>query len=137
MKKLLFLFLCLAPLWAIGDKPFQQWGKATFYASHYEGRPTTSGEKYDPALPTAAHAYLPLHSYVKVHNLSNGQTVVVKINDRMSRKSRFVIDLSKSAAQDLQIIGAGSAQVKITGLSKEAALAYWEKEKTAHEQDKS
>jgi rare lipoprotein A len=137
LRKLLFFLLVLTPFLGLGDQPYKQLGKATYYASHYEGRKTSSGERYNPELPTAAHAYLPLNTYVKVEHLSNGQVVVVKINDRMSRKSPFAIDLSKSAAKELGILGPGSKQVRITGISKEAALAYWEGEKAKHEQDRS
>ncbi|GAA4298992.1 septal ring lytic transglycosylase RlpA family protein [Nibribacter koreensis] len=137
LRNILFLLLVLSPFLGLGTKPYKQLGKATYYASKYEGRKTSSGEKYDPSLPTAAHAYLPLNTYVKVENLSTGHVVVVKINDRMSKKSPFVIDLSKSAAQELNILGPGSKQVRITGITKEAALAYWQEEQDKHEQNRS
>ncbi|MFB9861915.1 septal ring lytic transglycosylase RlpA family protein [Rufibacter immobilis] len=120
--KLFCLFLCLLPFFVSSQTTPQQ-GKATFYANAHSGHRTTSGERYNPKEMTAAHATLPLQSYVQVHHLENGRSVVVRINDRMSRKSRYIIDLSRKAAQQLGIIGAGMGKVKLVPLEKEAALA--------------
>lgn len=109
--------MSVLPLLGYTGKFFQK-GQATFYAEYLSGRKTSSGEKYDPGKMTAAHATLPLQSYVQVKNLRNGKTVVVKINDRMSRKSRFIIDLSKAAASELGIVSAGMAPVHITSTTK-------------------
>jgi rare lipoprotein A len=117
LKKLFFLFFCFLPLFNFAETPIRQ-GKATFYAHSFVGKKTTSGERYDPEAMTAAHATLPLHTYVQVRNLQNGKSVVVRINDRMSRKSRFVIDVSKKAAHQLGIVGAGMGNVKITRVDK-------------------
>ncbi len=112
--KYILLIISALPLFAI-TAAFNQKGTATYYATKLVGRKTTSGEKYDPFKMTAAHATLPLQSYVTVKNLKNNKAVVVRINDRMSRKSRFVIDLSKVAAQKLGIKpGVGMAPVLIT-----------------------
>nr|WP_225986826.1 septal ring lytic transglycosylase RlpA family protein [Rufibacter sp. LB8] len=123
----MFLLLGLLPF-VSPAKSAPQRGKATFYASKYEGRKTTSGEKYDPNELTAAHAYLPLNTYVLVKNLKNGKEVVVKINDRMSKRSPFIIDVSKTAAQKLDIVRAGQGQVRLTKISKKAAMAFLQKE---------
>ncbi|WP_205501063.1 septal ring lytic transglycosylase RlpA family protein [Rufibacter psychrotolerans] len=121
-KSLLCLFLCLLQWTSFaGNTPLK--GTATFYAKAHIGQKTTSGERYDPNELTAAHATLPLNSWVQVHNLSNGRRVVVRINDRMSRNSRYVIDVSRKAAQTLGIIGPGMGKVQLEVISKEEALA--------------
>ncbi|GAB2535921.1 septal ring lytic transglycosylase RlpA family protein [Rufibacter soli] len=125
-KKLFCLFLCFLPLLNFAETPIKQ-GKATFYARSFVGKKTTSGERYDPEALTAAHATLPLHSYVQVRNLQNGKSVIVRINDRMSRNSRFVIDVSKKAAHQLGIVNAGMGNVKISRVDKETALALQKK----------
>ncbi|MFC6999522.1 septal ring lytic transglycosylase RlpA family protein [Rufibacter roseus] len=120
--KLIVLFLSLVPLCALASR-FSQKGMATFYSNQLVGKKTSSGEPYDPDKMTAAHASLPLNSYVKVLNVKNGRSVVVKINDRMSRKARYVIDVSQAAAKKLGIVQAGMGRVQITKVSKEAAMA--------------
>ncbi|WP_181306512.1 septal ring lytic transglycosylase RlpA family protein [Rufibacter sp. XAAS-G3-1] len=132
--KLFCLFLCLLP-WVSFAQTTPQKGNATYYAKSHVGHKTTSGERYNPNEMTAAHATLPMHSYVQVHNLGNGRSVVVRINDRMSRKSRYVIDVSKKAARELGIVGAGSGKVTLTKVDKETALAFYRKASKAHEQD--
>ncbi|MBC3540217.1 septal ring lytic transglycosylase RlpA family protein [Rufibacter sediminis] len=120
--KLFFLLICLLPGGSFAQVALQK-GKATFYAKAHNGHRTTSGERYNPEELTAAHATLPLHSYVQVHNLENGRSVVVRVNDRMSRKSRYIIDVSKKAAQKLGIVGAGMGQVKLIQVDKQTALS--------------
>lgn len=61
---------------------FSQTGKASWYGSQFHGRKTSSGERYDMNIMTAAHKTLPIPSYARVTNLSNGKSVVVRINDR-------------------------------------------------------
>ncbi|WP_210488646.1 septal ring lytic transglycosylase RlpA family protein [Rufibacter aurantiacus] len=124
------LFLCLLP-WTSFAETSPQKGNAAFYASSHSGHRTTSGERYNPQELTAAHATLPIHSYVQVHNLENSRSVVVRINDRMSRKSRLVIGLSRKAAVQLGIIGAGRGKVKLIKIDKETALVLGQKENKA------
>ncbi len=76
------------------------------------------GEKYDNnALTAATHSTFPMGSTVKVTNLSNHKTVSVKVNDRMNPKSRQVIDLSKKAAEELDLIHAGHGRVSVEMVS--------------------
>ncbi|WP_161947758.1 septal ring lytic transglycosylase RlpA family protein [Rufibacter ruber] len=134
INRIILLILCFLPYFsAAGVTP--QKGKATYYASSFNGKKTTTGEPYNPKSYTAAHATLPLHSYVRVQNLQNGRSVVVRINDRMSRKSRFIIDVSTVAAKELKIYGKGMGQVRLTRISKQEALALQKKEKKQHEQN--
>ena len=79
-----------------------------------QGRPLTSGEKYDKDALTAAHRTLPLGTMVKVTNLKNNKSVVVKINDRGPHGSKTrIIDLSGRAARELDMIQDGKAKVKL------------------------
>ncbi|PRY15429.1 rare lipoprotein A [Pontibacter ummariensis] len=88
-------------------------GKASYYADRLQGHRTTSGERYDKNLLTAAHATLPLHTTVQVTNLRNGKSVVVRINDRKAKNRYSIIDLSRAAAQELDMIQEGTAQVRL------------------------
>jgi len=94
-----------------------QYGYASYYSDAFQGRRTTSGERYNKALYTAAHATLPLHTFVKVINLKNNDSVIVMINDRCARNRYNMIDLSKAAAKKLDIISSGIAKVKFEILS--------------------
>lgn len=90
-----------------------QSGKASFYADKFEGRPTASGEKYKHSKLTAAHKTLPFGTKVKVTNQTNKKTVEVVINDRGPYVDGRIIDLSKSAAEKLDFITQGLADVTI------------------------
>jgi rare lipoprotein A len=90
-----------------------QTGKASFYADKFEGRPTASGEKYKHSKLTAAHKSLPFGTKVKVTNLANNQTVEVIINDRGPYVEGRIIDLSKSAAEELGFVNQGLADVQV------------------------
>ena len=84
-------------------------GKASFYHRRFVGRRTASGQRYDPKKLTAAHRSLPLGSEVKVTNVDNGKAVVVTINDRGPHKRGRIIDLSRAAAQRLDMVSEGLA----------------------------
>jgi rare lipoprotein A len=88
-------------------------GKASYYADKFEGRLTASGAKYKHSKLTAAHRLLPFGTKVKVTNLSNDKTVIVEINDRGPFVDGRIIDLSKSAAEKLDFVHAGIAEVSI------------------------
>lgn len=90
-----------------------QTGKASYYADKFEGRLTANGEKYKHSKMTAAHRLLPFGTVVKVTNLSNNNTAEVRINDRGPFVQGRVIDLSKSAAEKLDFVHQGIAEVKI------------------------
>ena len=106
-------------------KPFQV-GTASWYGKQFNGRQTASGEPYDMFLFTAAHRTLPLGSWVKVTNLANGNSVVVRINDRGPVPRNRIIDLSYGAAQILGVRARGVAKVRldlIQGAQQEEILA--------------
>jgi len=92
-------------------------GYASYYAMSMKGRSTASGERYDPYEMTAAHPSLPFGTLVRVTNLFNNESVVVRINDRGPKLKSRIIDLSYAAAQKLDMISAGVVQVAIEVLS--------------------
>ncbi len=88
-------------------------GKASYYAGKFIGRPTASGEIYDPWAMTAAHRTLPFGTWVRVTRRATGQQVIVRINDRGPFVRGRIIDLSKAAAEDLDMIGPGVVEVEL------------------------
>ena len=88
-------------------------GKASYYADKFEGRTTANGEKYKHSKLTAAHKVLPFGTEVKVTNAKNGAFVIVRINDRGPFVEGRIIDLSKSAAEKLDFIHDGIADVTV------------------------
>lgn len=91
-------------------------GVASYYSPALEGNPTASGEPYDPAELTAAHRTLPIGTRVRVTNVRNGKTVVVRVNDRGPFVGRRVIDLSHAAARQLGMLRSGLARVRLDKL---------------------
>jgi rare lipoprotein A len=100
---------------------FVQKGRASWYGPRFHGRRTANGERYDKNALTAAHRSLPLSSFVRVTNLTNQKTVVVRINDRGPFRRGRIIDLSQAAAKMLGLQHAGVAQVQLQGLSRDEA----------------
>jgi len=88
-------------------------GVASYYAEAFHGRKTSSGETFNMNDRTCAHRWLPFNTRVLVTNLSNGRQVIVRVTDRGPWKSSRLIDLSKRAAIDLDMIRAGTARVSI------------------------
>ncbi|MCP3687296.1 MAG: septal ring lytic transglycosylase RlpA family protein [Gammaproteobacteria bacterium] len=96
---------------------FVQRGVASWYGKKFHGRKTSSGEVYNMHAMTAAHKTLPLPSYVRVKNLTNGRSVVVKVNDRGPFVDDRIIDLSYAAATKLGVVGPGTAAVEVSVLN--------------------
>lgn len=92
-------------------------GKASFYAKKFEGSRTANGERFRHDSLTAAHKTLPFGTYVKVTNVKNDSVVVVRINDRLPKRSKRTIDLTKRAAKQLNFLRDGIAKVRIEELS--------------------
>ena len=101
---------------------YQETGGASWYGRRYHGKPTSSGEIYDMYGMTAAHATLPIPSYVRVTNPANGQSVVVRVNDRGPFHDGRIIDLSYTAAWKLDLLK-GVAPVQVELLDPRAAPA--------------
>ena len=98
------------------SRDFRERGVASWYGTKFHGRKTSSGEVYDMHAMTAAHKTLPLPSYVRVTNLENGRTAVVKVNDRGPFVGDRVIDLSYAAATKLGVVRNGTARVEIVSV---------------------
>jgi rare lipoprotein A len=88
-------------------------GTASYYAEAFHGKKTSNGEKYDMHDRTCAHRWLPYNTQVRVTNLANGRSVIVRVNDRGPWKHTRLIDLSKGAAKELDMIRSGTARVAI------------------------
>lgn len=98
------------------DRPFKQTGRGSWYGKKFHGQKTSSGELYDMYKMSAAHPTLPIPSYARVTNISNGKQVIVRVNDRGPFHSGRVIDLSYTAALKLGYIGHGSAELQVERL---------------------
>src|SRR5712691_10238770 len=92
-------------------------GLASWYGHPYHGRPAADGEIYDMEGLTAAHRTLPFGTHVRVTNLANQKTVDVRINDRGPFIDGRIIDLSHAAAEAIDLVGPGVAQVRLDLLS--------------------
>ncbi len=90
-----------------------QVGTASWYGRYFQGKPTASGEPYNMYQFTAAHRHLPLGTIVRVTNLANGESVVVRVNDRGPMPKSRIIDLSYGAARSIGMSGAGIEPVRL------------------------
>lgn len=93
------------------ERPFDEVGLASWYGPGFRGRPTASGERFDPGALTAAHRSLPFGTRVEVVRLDTGTRVVVEINDRGPWVDGRVLDLAKEAARRLDMIRDGVVEV--------------------------
>ena len=107
------------PMTALGS--FRQRGTASWYGKSFQGRRTATGERFEMDAMSAAHPTLPLPSYVKVTNLRNGTSVVVRVNDRGPFAHNRVIDVSHAAARHLGILHTGTAAVEVDLIVPEPA----------------
>ncbi|MBK0403160.1 septal ring lytic transglycosylase RlpA family protein [Adhaeribacter sp. BT258] len=98
-----------------------QTGTASWYGTKYHGRKSSNGEVYNKNKLTAAHPSLPFGTQVKVTNLANNQSVIVRITDRGPFKGRRLIDLSEAAARKIDMIRSGTAKVEMEILSQPAS----------------
>lgn len=121
------------PLSKHGNKPYIVFGKsyrplkdatgysrkgiASWYGKKFHGRRTSNGEKYNMYAMSAAHKTLPLPSYVRVRNLDNNRSVIVRVNDRGPFLHNRLIDLSYAAASRLDIIRTGTGRVEVTAIT--------------------
>jgi rare lipoprotein A len=104
------------------SKTYVQSGTASWYGTKFHGQNTANGEVYDLYGMSAAHKTLPLPSYVRVTNLDNNRTVILRVNDRGPFYSDRIIDLSYAAAKKLGYAETGTARVKVEGIDPQA---YW------------
>ncbi|MDB5671844.1 MAG: septal ring lytic transglycosylase RlpA family protein [Alphaproteobacteria bacterium] len=88
-------------------------GQASYYGAELAGHRTASGERFDPGALTAAHRTLPLGSRIRVTNISNGMSVIVRVNDRGPGARSRILDISLAAARQISMIRSGKAQVRL------------------------
>jgi rare lipoprotein A len=96
---------------------YQERGVASWYGKKFHGRLTSNREPYDMYQMTAAHKSLPLPTYVRVRNLKNNKSVIVRVNDRGPFVHNRIIDLSYAAAMKLDMIRDGTSLVEVTAIS--------------------
>lgn len=94
------------------------YGEASFYANKFNGRPTANGEIFSQKKYTCACNVLPFGTWIKVTNIRNGKSVIVKVNDRLHPKIRRLVDLAKIAATQLGYVGHGVTRVKVEVIGK-------------------
>ncbi len=106
-------------------KNAELYGIASFYSNSFEGKPTATGETFRQKGMTCASNNVPLNTWLKVTNLKNNKTIIVKVNDRMApsmaRKGR-VVDLTYAGAQQLNFVSSGLTKVKVEILGKKKPL---------------
>lgn len=126
MRVFLFIAFLICGIYLFADdasdvktaKPKILYGTASFYSNSFNGKKTANGEIYSHKKMTAACNVLPLGTWIKVTNLRNGKSVVVKTNDRLHAKMKRVIDLSREAADKLDYVKSGLTRVRVEVIGK-------------------
>lgn len=111
------LILLLMPALCAAQSDSVYYGVASYYHNKFQGRKTSNGEIFRNDSLTAAHKRFPFGTLVRVTNLSNDSTVIVRINDRLPQSSRRTIDLSQAAARKLNMMKAGIVKARIEVLA--------------------
>ncbi|KPA93445.1 MULTISPECIES: septal ring lytic transglycosylase RlpA family protein [Pseudomonas] len=101
----------------IDPRGYDETGTASYYGRQHHGKRTASGEPFNQNGLTAAHRQLPFGTRVKVTNLANDRSVVVRINDRGPHTRGRLIDVSRQAAEELGMLQSGTARVRVQSLS--------------------
>ena len=101
-----------------GSKPKILYGTASYYSNSFNGKKTANGEIYSNKKMTAACNVLPLGTWIKVTNLRNGKSVIVKTNDRLHTRMKRVVDLSREAAEKLGYVKSGLTRVRVEVIGK-------------------
>lgn len=101
----------------VGPPAFEQTGEASYYADALAGRPTASGEPYDPQKPTCAHSTLPFDTWLLVTVTTSGAKARCRVNDRGPYAKGRVLDVSRSVAEALGLVTQGTAMVRLQGVS--------------------
>jgi rare lipoprotein A len=101
--------------------PFKQEGIASWYGAEFAGRPTASGEIFTPSQLTAAHPTLPFGTMLRITNRHNNKQVTVRVNDRGPFVSARIVDVSRAAAEALDMISTGTAPVLVESIGNAAA----------------
>lgn len=100
---------------AVVERAFEPAGEgvASYYGKELAGNRTSSGERFNPAAFTCAHRSLPLGTKLRVTNLANGRSVIVRVNDRGPFTRGRILDVSLAAAREIAMVGPGSARVRL------------------------
>lgn len=96
---------------------FSQRGEASYYGAGFQGRPTANGETFDTRQLTCAHRTLPFDTILRVRNLANDKTVMVRVNDRGPYVGGRIVDLTEAAAERIDMKKSGVARVELTVVS--------------------
>lgn len=104
-------------------KGYVEKGVASWYGRKFHGRKTSNGETYDMYAMTAAHKTLPLGTWVRVRRTDTGKEITVRVNDRGPFVNGRIIDLSYTAAKQLDMVGPGTARVEVVALGKRQPTA--------------
>lgn len=107
----------------LSAKGYKSQGIASWYGTKFHKRLTSSGDPYDMYQLTAAHRTLPLPTYVRVKNLENGRTAIVKVNDRGPFRKDRILDLSYAAAKKLGVFDRGTARVEVEAITSSVTPA--------------
>ncbi len=120
---LLFIATAAAAAQPAAQAAQQEVGMASYYAEEFHGKRTANGERFSMWAMTAAHQTLPFNTLVRVTNLSNSKTVVVRINDAGPFKDERIIDLSKAAAARLGMVKKGKTMVRLEVVGEAPSVA--------------
>jgi len=126
MRLSLFIVFLIAGIYLFAGDTMEGWagkpkllyGTASYYSNTFNGKKTANGEIYSHKKMTAACNVLPLGTWIKVTNLRNGKSVVVKTNDRLHKRMKRVVDLSREAADKLDYVKSGLTRVRIEVIGK-------------------
>ena len=102
------------------------YGQASFYSNKFNGRQTASGEIFSQKKMTCACNVLPIGSWIKVTNLRNGKSAIVKVNDRLHPNMKRVVDLTRASALKLGCVSDGVTRVRVDFIGKKTLLNYFE-----------
>lgn len=111
--KFSFVLIFISFNFSFSQTLYETEGFASYYSEEFHGRKTASGEIYDMHKYTCAHPYLPFNTWLKVTNIANQKSVLVRVNDRGPFLRNRIIDLSYAAAKRLGMLGPGSIYVKL------------------------
>lgn len=121
----IFLTICFFTSLSFMKSDIKEYkGKATYYGKNWTGRLTASGERFYADSLTAAHKYFKFGTILKVTNLSNDSACFVKVNDRLPKSSKFIIDLSYGTAKQLNFIKRGVINVILTPIDTVKIIRY-------------
>ncbi|MDP4276248.1 MAG: septal ring lytic transglycosylase RlpA family protein [Bacteroidota bacterium] len=120
MMTMVLLIWMLIPLADVAAE--RTTGTASYYSSRFNGRRTSSGEVLDNNLFTAAHASLPFGTLVRVTNVDNGKSVIVRVTDRFSKRNPHLMDLTQAAAKEIDMMRFGLANIRIEVLDDAEAI---------------